>query len=224
MSQKTIVLTFDDACVSHLSTVVLFLKKLEFGATFFISRPSNWFDNFPGAFLDGKEITEIYQAGFEIGNHTMNHPDLRSKNREEVLQELRAIDSFLAEYGIPGAVSFAYPGGPYAANAAPVLREYGLRYARTTEHGIWDKNTDLMRIPCYAVCDKDLHFFDEAVAAAENFPEAAVVILYHGVPDEPHPWCSTNIDSFKKQMMYLKENGFRVVSMTEFGKILNQES
>ena len=224
MPQKTIVLTFDDACVSHLRLVMPFLKELGFGATFFISRPAVWFENFPGAFLEGKEIAEICQSGFEIGNHTFNHPDLRGKSADEVLQELRAIDSFLAEYGIPKPVSFAYPGGPYAANAAPVLREYGLCYARTTEHGIWDKNTDLMRIPCYAVCDKDLHFFNDAVAAAENVPEAAAVILYHGVPDEPHPWCSTTIDSFKKQMMYLKENGFRVVSMAEFGKILNQES
>lgn len=223
MPRKTIVLTFDDACSSHLSLVVPLLKELGFGATFFISRPAMWSDNFPGAFLDGKEISEIYHAGFEIGNHTLNHLDLRSKNPDDSLLELEAIDDFLAEYGMPKTVSFAYPGGPYAANAVPVLQKYGLRYARTTEHGVWNNATDPMRIPCYAVCDKDLHFFDEAINMAENNPEAAAVILYHGIPDDPHPWCSTTVDHFKSQMKYLKDNDFRVVSMADFGKILNPE-
>ena len=220
MAQKTIVLTFDDACVSHLSKVVPLLKKFGFGATFFISRPPQWLEKFPEAFLSGEEIAEIYRAGFEIGNHTVNHPDLRGKSREETLQELKQLDKFLADYGISAPISFAYPGGPYAENAAPVLREHGLRCARTTEHGVWDKNTDLMRIPCYAICDKDADFFEKAIRTAEENPDGAAVILYHGVPDDPHPWCSTAAELFEKQMIYLYANNYSVVSMSEFASRL----
>ena len=220
MAQKTIVLTFDDACVSHLSKVVPLLKKFGFGATFFISRPSNWLEQFSDAYLSGEQISEIYRAGFEIGNHTVNHPDLRGKSPEECLAELQKMDEFLARYGIPKPISFAYPGGPYAENAAPVLQAHGLQCARTTEHGVWDKNTDQMRIPCYAVCDKDAVFFEKAVKMSEDNQDGAAVILYHGIPDEPHPWCSTDAELFESHMNYLYCNNFRVVSMAGFLSLL----
>lgn len=220
MAQKTIVLTFDDACSSHLSKVVPLLKKFGFGATFFISRPAAWFEKFPGAYLTGEEIAEISRSGFEIGNHTMNHPDLRGKSSDECREELQLMDDFLAQYGIPKARSFAYPGGPYAGNAVPVLCSHGLSFARTTEHGVWNRDTDLMRIPCYAVCDKDADFFEKAVSAAECDTDGAAVILYHGVPDEPHPWCSTTAELFESHMNYLYDNDFRVVSMAGFASLL----
>lgn len=219
MKRKNIVLTFDDACTNHLTMVVPLLKKLGFGATFFISRPAHWLEKFPGAFLNPGEIAEISRAGFEIGNHTLNHPDLRSKSDDECRSELQKLNEFFAENGIPRPVSFAYPGGPYAANAVPLLAEANLHYARTTEHALWDKSTDPMRIPCYAICDQESGAFDEALAELDKNPDAAAVLLYHGVPDEPHPWCSTAWELFEKQMHHLAAAGYRVSSMANYGDL-----
>ena len=222
MAQKNVVLTFDDACVNHLTQVVPLLKELGFGGTFFISTPAVWYEKFPGAFLDGEGILAIHRAGFEIGNHTVNHPDLRSKSEDECRREISELNNFLQNYGIPEPVSFAYPGGPYAGNAVPVLRECGVRFARTTERALWHKNTDLYRIPCFSVCEKEAAHFSEAMEALENSDDenSAAVLLYHGVPDEPHPWCSTPWELFEEQMRFLAARDIRVWIMRDFGTFI----
>lgn len=220
MSAGEIVLTFDDACTNHLTMAVPLLKKLGFGATFFISRPENWLADFPGAFLTPGEIAEISRAGFEIGNHTLNHPDLRKKSPDDCRIELQKLNEFFAANAIARPVSFAYPGGPYAANAVPLLKEAGLLYARTTEHALWDRSTDPMRIPCYAICDQNAADFDLALSELEKNPDAAAMLLYHGVPDEPHPWCSTAWELFEKQMYFLADHHYRVSSMADYGSRL----
>ena len=43
----------------------------------------------------------------------------------EIEKEIVSLNDFLAENGVQKPVSFAYPGGPYAENAVPVLKKYG---------------------------------------------------------------------------------------------------
>ena len=223
MPGKKVILTFDDACKSHLHTVVPILKHYGFGATFFISIPPRWYQEFPEEFLSGEEIAQIYRHGFEIGNHTMNHPGLQEKSDDQCREELSLLNNFLHQHGIPQPVSFAYPGGPYAANAAAILPEFGLRFARTTEHALWELDkTDPLRIPCFAITDKDADYFYRAMKLLENSGEnSAAVILYHGVPDTAHPWCSTSFELFEKQMKFLRDGEYSVMSMAQFGRSNN---
>ena len=217
MAKKTLVLTFDDACKSHLYFVLPVLQKYGFGATFFISRPQVWLEKDPEAYLSGDEIAMIHKAGFEIGNHTLNHPYMGDLSDDECRMELQSLNEWLAGFGIPAPVSFAYPGGPYAANAAKILPEYGLSCARTTEHGAWDlRKTDPMRVPSFAITDKDEANFTAAVELAAEDEACAPVILYHGVPDEAHPWCNTSEDVFCRHMKYLADNDFEVMGMSGF--------
>ena len=217
MGKKNIVLTFDDACKSHLYFVLPILQKYGFGATFFISRPQSWLEKDPAAYLSGEEIAKIHQAGFEIGNHTLNHPGMGVLSDDECRREVQSLNEWLAGFGIFETVSFAYPGGPYAANAAKLLPEFGLRCARTTEHGVWDlRETDPMRVPCFAITDKDEANFSAALALACEDENIAPVILYHGVPDAAHPWCNTSEETFVRHMEFLAENSFKVMSMGDF--------
>ncbi|MBE6359171.1 MAG: polysaccharide deacetylase family protein [Lentisphaerae bacterium] len=217
MGGKQLILTFDDACKSHLEFVLPVLQQYGFGATFFVCRPDKWLQKDPEAYLSGEEILQIYRAGFEIGNHTMNHAGMAALSDEECRFELKTLNDWLAQYGIPAPVSFAYPGGPYCANAAQLLPEFGIRAARTTELGLWDKaKTDPMRVPCFAVSENDENNFYAAVELANEDENCAVTILYHGVPDLAHPWCNTPEDMFAKHMKYLADNDFCVISMKDF--------
>ncbi len=217
MSERTVVLTFDDCCKSHLYFVVPILQQYGFNATFFISRPENWLTGFPEAYLTGEEIAEIHRLGFEIGNHSMNHCRMNELDDEECRNEVRELNEFLAAYGIPAPLSFAYPGGPYAANAAAILPEFGLRCARTTEHDIWDlRKSDPMRVPSFSITEKSADDFRTAVELAVDDPACAVSILYHGVPDIHHPWCNTPEEMFAAHMKFLADNNFNVVSMRDF--------
>ena len=128
------------------------------------------------------------------------------------------MNDLLQKHGIPSPVSFAYPGGPYAANAAAFLPEYGIRFARTTEEALWTKETDLMRIPAFSICDTREEKFSEGLALLGDREDAALVLLYHGVPDLAHRHVTTEEDLFKTHMKYLADNDFNVLSMADYGK------
>lgn len=215
---KKVILTFDDCCISHLTFVAPLLQKYGFGATFFVSMPDEWYRPNPGKFLSPQQILQLYHLGFEIGNHTLNHAGMQPLNDEQCRNEIAGLNNILAGQGIPLPVSFAYPGGPYAENAARILPEFGIRFARTTEKARWNRRTtDPLRIPCFAVCSKEPDNFAQALELSSEDADSAVVILYHGVPDEVHPHCDTSPELFEKHMKYLSDNGFQVLSMSGFG-------
>ena len=217
---KTIVLTFDDASKSHLEVAVPVLKKYGFNATFFISLPEVWLNECPAGYLSHDEIAELYKMGFELGNHTMHHHVLTALDDDGIRREISMCNDFFRKIGAPEAVSFAYPGGPYAPNGAKIIPESGLKYARTTEHALWTCETDPMRIPCYSVCNKQLANFSEGLELLGDRDDAALVLLYHGVPDIAHAHCSTDAEIFAEHMKYLYDNGYKVISMREYGEML----
>ena len=121
--RKTVILTFDDAVTSQYTSVAPLLKRLGFGATFFICRFNDeWRKQHSEYLLSAEQIRELDRMGFEIGNHTWNHPDLRTCDAATIARELDDLNAFLAEAGVAKPVSFAYPGGPFAANAVSSAR------------------------------------------------------------------------------------------------------
>ena len=213
--KKTVVLTFDDAVISHLENVAPLLKEYGFGATFFICRfNDDWRAAHSSALMSAEQIREISRMGFEIGNHTWNHPDLRKLQEEQILEEIQKLDDFLVDAGIPKPVTFAYPGGPYAENAVPILKKKGFLAARTTEQRAFDAKTDdPMRLPAIPIQGDDPALFRNAVSRATE--TEAVVLVFHGVPEYVHPWVHTDFERFKEYMAYLKENDFRVLSLRD---------
>jgi acetyl esterase/lipase len=208
---KTVILTFDDASKSHFSNVAPVLKKYGFGATFFICRFNDeWRAKHESQLLTLNEIKALSDMGFEIGNHTWNHPDLRQCSAGECEVEITRLNEFLQSAGIVAPVSFAYPGGPYAANAIHVLQKYGIRFARTTERRAWNMGKDdPMQIPAFALqTDDELAFYGAISACTEN---NAVVLVFHGVPDNVHQFVSTSPPFFTKCMKYLYDNDYRVI-------------
>jgi len=151
--------------------------------------------------------------GFEIGNHTWNHPGLQQLSATECETEIARLDQFLNDAEVPPPVSFAYPGGPYAENAAPSL---ATRFpgARTTEQRPWRPDADdPMRIPAIPIQGDDEQLFFRAVEQAG--PGNVVVLVFHGVPDPVHERVSTPPALFAGYLQYLHRNHYRVASMKE---------
>ncbi len=215
MNRRTVVLTFDDAVTSHLANVAPLLKEYGFGATFFICRFSEeWRAAHSSALMTAKQIAELSRMGFEIGNHTWSHPDLRKLDEDQIAGEIQKLNDFLANAGIPKPLSFAYPGGPYVENAAGILKRMGFHAARTTEQRTFNRSKeDPMRLPAIPIQGDDPSLFRNAVARATETD--AVVLVFHGVPEYVHPWVHTDFERFKEYMAYLKENAFRVVSLQD---------
>ena len=213
--RRTVVLTFDDAVKNHLTFVAPLLKKYGFGATFFPCRfREEWREKNEAHLLNAEELKQLHEMGFEIGNHSWSHPDMRTLSAEEAGREIDRFNRFLVEAGIPAPTSFAYPGGPYAENIVSLLRERGFTAARTTEERPWENDDDSMRIPAFSLSgDGRLGFF---CAVSRCREENAVVLVFHGIPDTVHPWAGNTQECFLEYMEYLRNEGFRVVSMAEY--------
>jgi len=213
--KKTVILTFDDAVKSHLSNVAPILNEYGFGATFFICRfNEDWRSQHSSHLLTLDEIKQLADMGFEIGNHTINHPDLRTCSDAECQSELAGLNDYLQSGDIKQPVSFAYPGGPFADNAVPVLKLNGIKMARTTEPRAWDQQRDSpFQIPSFPLQnDDELAFFQTLSHCREDH---AVVLVFHGVPDLVHGFVSTSVSFFSQCMKYLNDHDYRVISLVD---------
>jgi peptidoglycan/xylan/chitin deacetylase (PgdA/CDA1 family) len=210
---KKIVLTFDDAVKNHYTFVAPILKKYHFGATFFpCAFSEDWRKKNQDYSLSKDELTALYNLGFEIGNHTWNHPGMSKLTDEENLKEIELLNKYLSTLNIPKPTSFAYPGGPYVPNVVPLLISQEINCARTTELRPWIPSIDdNYRIPAIPISKNDKEGFYNAVKLCNK--DNYVVLVFHGIPDIVHPWVTNNEETFLEFMKYLYNNDYQVVSL-----------
>jgi peptidoglycan/xylan/chitin deacetylase (PgdA/CDA1 family) len=105
---KPVVLTFDDGNDNAYTRVLPILQKYGFTGTAYIVY------NYVGAtnYMNKDQIRELYQAGWEIGSHSISHVDLtkRTDRQEaEIIDSKKKLESLL---DVP-IYTFAYPFGAY---------------------------------------------------------------------------------------------------------------
>jgi peptidoglycan/xylan/chitin deacetylase (PgdA/CDA1 family) len=228
---KLIVLTMDDAVKSHRTVAGPLLKELGFGATFFVTH--SWMND-REHFMDWRDIGELHEMGFEIGNHSWTHADFSiPRNAARLAGELALVENELKKVNVPKPVSFAYCGNSFGPEAVRVLRENGYRLARRggapeVEYGTLaigpafhpGRHHPLL-IPTTgdAYPKWTLDHFVQVVSAAK--PGEAVVLQFHGVPDITHPWVHTPAENFRQYMAYLKDHGFRVIALRDLDRYID---
>lgn len=115
---RTIVLTFDDGSISQLQNAAPLLKKLNFGATFFVTEglkipEERLLPKEKRTFMTWDEVRELHDLApelFEIANHTQTHSAVSNLDHDALVAELEAIDQRCVEHGLPRTTSFCYPG------------------------------------------------------------------------------------------------------------------
>src|SRR5438552_15685414 len=85
-----VVLTFDDSAKSHFTVARPLLKRLGFGATFFITEGFDFRDN-KRDYMTWAEIAQLHGDGFEIGNHTRDHQRVTKGNLRDLAAQVRGI-------------------------------------------------------------------------------------------------------------------------------------
>lgn len=218
----TVVLTFDDANRSHLETVAPLLSRHGFRATFFITRfDDKWREEHESTLLDQAGVRALADMGFEIGNHTWGHCFMNGIPDADADEEIDRLDRWFAEAGVPAPKVFAYPGGPYSAQAESVIRARGYVAARlcAAAPSAWNPAADdPFRIPAVSITDGSMPLFLDSIALARGGAagQAAIPVLtFHGVPDRVHPWVNTEPATFEKYLAVLAEKGFRCVGLGE---------
>lgn len=218
LPERVVVLTFDDSVASHATFVGPLLKKLGFGATFFITEGFE-FTTDKVHYMTWEQIKGLSDAGFEIGNHTRKHTAVGGQPSDELSADVEYIEKKCEEHGILRPISFCYPGYQTGQVALKVLTDRGYKYARAGGARAFVPGKDNPLTLPQAFDGKPgatLEQFKAAVALAKQGEIA--VMTFHGVPDIKHPWVNTTPEAFEGYMNYLKEQRCTVISLRDLEK------
>lgn len=152
LSEKNIILTFDDGYEDNFTTAFPLLKKYNSTAVIFLvtGQESNIWDsekNEPDAkLLSEEQIKMMYEYGIEFGAHTLNHSNLTKVNKNQLLKEIYNSKIHICkELQIP-AISFAYPYGECNKMTKEAVKSLGFEFGVATDSGPLNFLKDLYQI------------------------------------------------------------------------------
>jgi peptidoglycan/xylan/chitin deacetylase (PgdA/CDA1 family) len=137
------VITFDDGMRNNHAIALPILNEFGIPATVyvtigFIGGNSPWIG--PGgdsAMMREPELRELTAAGWELGAHTMTHPDLSTLDYDACRKEIEESRVQLEQIAGGAVQTFAYPFGRYGPAALAAAKDAGLLAAVTTGSGRW---------------------------------------------------------------------------------------
>lgn len=129
---KPIVLSFDDGYLGQYLDAMPILRKAGWAGLLNLKAE--------GSDLSTNQVKKMIAAGWEIGSHTITHPDLRSLSgpalREEVAGSKRQLERDL---GVK-IENFCYPAGMYDDEARRAVEDAGYRGATTVNPGLGERD------------------------------------------------------------------------------------
>ena len=127
---KLVVLTFDDGAKSMVTFVAPLLKRLGFGATFYITDDPG----FRGEhYLNWTEVKQLSDEGFKIGNHLACHVNVAEESRAAFVENVELLEQRCQEYAIPRPVTLCYPGYHTSLDVVRILEELDYLCCRHAE-------------------------------------------------------------------------------------------
>jgi peptidoglycan/xylan/chitin deacetylase (PgdA/CDA1 family) len=225
-----VVLNFDDGTKTDITTVAPLLKRYGFRATFYVNDADaktaiSEITAKGGGPLSWEEIKQLNEQGFEIGNHTAHHPDVRTLTDSQFSSELEGVERGLEQHGIPAPKTFAYPGWQFKLANAEVLLKKGYLFARRgvspefpdpgdgSRGPIFDPTRDNpLLIPTTGYAGPKWGLKDLAWAIDQATNGKIAVIVFHGVPYPGAPWVTTEPQMFTKYMDYLRTRNCKVIA------------
>lgn len=139
--ERQVAITFDDGYRSQLWAATV-LQKFGFPATFFVvprfldglRSASHYWETW--GHMDWDDLTGLAERGFEIGAHSMSHPDLRRCSPDGLQEEVYNVKALLERRVGKAVVSFSYPYGRSDARVRQVVKEAGYSLACTSRYGV----------------------------------------------------------------------------------------
>lgn len=143
LPRKPVVLTFDGAYLDNYRLTFPTLQKAGATAVVFTHgdrhiREDVWNadPNVPrGKMMEENHILELHAAGFEIGSHTMTHPNLATLEPEQASEEITRSRILLEILLNAPVLSFAYPFGEVNTRIKQLVAEAGYDIACSSDSG-----------------------------------------------------------------------------------------
>ncbi|MEI7902985.1 MAG: polysaccharide deacetylase family protein, partial [bacterium] len=215
---KTVVLTFDDSCLSHYTVVAPILTGYGFGGSFYISE----FDSFATRkdwYMTWEQIKALEDMGLEVGNHTVGHGSLAQMGLANDRGQVMGLENDLIANGSPKPTTLAYPFFDYYAPLYETLYAKGYPFVRGGGNRAYRPMVDSpFNVPSTWAGDTN----SLAAVLADAIEGQVVVLTFHGVPDMEHPGVSTDPVVFAQMMKYLKDNAYTVIAMRDLGRYVGR--
>ena len=140
---RTFVITIDDGHVDGFTKALPILRQYGFVATYFvvlgrIHSP---------LFLSAADLVLLAQAGMEIADHTMSHPDVARLHGAGLADQIGAAAVAIKQITGRAPTSFAYPSGEWSLEAVGAIQSAGMGIAVTTKEGVLETWQDRFLIP-----------------------------------------------------------------------------
>lgn len=178
--------TFDDIPDTALTAGAGILAEEGVRGTFYVAGGlcGRRFD--PWRFARAEQLSQLVEAGHEIGCHTFSHPDLQRLSRGAVLADLARNDRFLRDLGAGLKIeSFAYPYGSVGLRQKRVV---SARFAscRGVRPGINAGEADLAQLLAQRLYDAEFTPADVDGFIAETVRRNGWLVFYtHDVDPAP---------------------------------------
>ena len=211
---KLVVLTFDDGCASHATTVAPLLKSLNLGGSFYVCDGFS-FNTRKDWYLTWRQMKALAADGFEIGNHTYGHTGGSSIGPFLIME-----DELLA-HDIPKPITVCWPVYQVNPNTYHDLVINGYTFGRGGHERPYRPTVDNpFDVPSFTIRD-GLPIENFVHQARQASGGKIVVFCYHGVPDGEHPGVGLDPKVFKIQMQYLKDNKYKVIGLRELAEFID---
>ena len=130
---EVVLLTIDDAPDQYALEMAKILKQMDAPAIFFVN----------GHFIQTPEqekvLKEIYDLGFEIGNHTLTHPDLTTITPEEQKDQIISLNDKVEEITGERPKFFRAPFGINTDESRKIITEENMLLMNWSYGYDWEK-------------------------------------------------------------------------------------
>lgn len=142
--RNPIVLTFDDGFRSQVQNAMPTLERLGWTGVLYLEVAAL---HTPGAEGIGRGgVRRLLRAGWELGSHTMTHPDLTTVTPDALREEVTGARTWLRHEFHEPVNSFCYPAGKYDDAVVAAVGDAGYVTATTVDPGVAGPG-DLLRLP-----------------------------------------------------------------------------
>lgn len=205
--------SFDDVPLSATLTGAAVLESRGLRGTYYFMAGLADTDEVLWRTAGAADAQRLSKAGHEIGCHTYSHLDCGRANGAQVADDIARNASALADWGLPPAVSFAYPFGDVGAPAKRVLAGR-YRSLRTVQSGMIEKGADLNQLPAVGIEGSNgeeaaRHWLDKARAA-----NAWLILYTHDVTETPSQF-GCRPEALERLTAKAVLDGFDVVTVAE---------
>lgn len=127
---RPVVITFDDGYAGVYRHAWPIMREYGFRGTLFVT---DHIDDY--LYMTKEQVASLVEDGFELGNHSRSHRDLRAKADHELVHEVAHFNEELeTTFGVE-VIAFCYPMGFYDERVVKAVEQAGLRIAVTVRQG-----------------------------------------------------------------------------------------